>query len=256
MISRWRITAFCAAGALISAASAVQAQYGGAAPPRPAATPTQSSAQSSATAAARKTVLDAQLKVNAVKAKIAQTRLTIEATFQTKDDWVAAKKALADAKAQYAAALKPVMATLQESAEYQKLAESRKAAQAKIETLKAAPRGAGSADQKEQDDEMSAAAGEMLSAGFAMNKMEADARDSDPAVAMAKEAVDEAKKAFDALEMQVTTAMQSDPTYIQEEAELTAAQTELATAKTSLASAEKSARPAPAPKAPASAAGN
>jgi len=192
---------------------------------------------------AKKAVLDAQLKVKQARDKIAQTRGTIELTFQTKDDWVAAKKALADARAQYAAALRPVMAALQKNAEYQKLMERRKAAQDTIETLKAAPRGSGSADQKAQDDDMSAAAGEMLNAGFALNKMESDARDADPALAAAKDAVDDAKKTFDALEAQVTAAMQSDPQYIQEQTELTAAEAELLTARTSLASAEKQGRP-------------
>lgn len=245
MISRWRLKAICAGYALIASISSVQAQgYGGtAAPPRPAPTAPQPSAQNGAVVTAKKAVLDAQLKVKQARDKITQTRDTIELTFQTKDDWVAAKKALADAKAQYASALKPVLAALQKNAEYQKLLEKRKAAQDTIETLKAAPRGSGSADQKAQDDDMSAAAGDMLNSGFALNKMETEARDADPALAAAKDAVDDAKKTFDALEAQVTVAMQSDPQYIQEQTELTAAQAELATARTSLASAEKQGRP-------------
>jgi hypothetical protein len=199
--------------------------------------------QTSPLAAPRKAVVDAQQQVSDIKAKIAVIRSGIESTFQSKDDWIAAKKALADAKAKYDAALKPVMDALQANPEYVKLLEHRKAASAKMEALKDAPKAQSSAEQQQQDDEMSTAAGDVINDGLALRKMEAEARDGDPALSAAKDALDEAKKAFDGLEAQVTTAMQSDPTYIQDQTELTAAQANLLSARTALAAAEKQSHP-------------
>jgi hypothetical protein len=249
MISQWKLKAVLTACTLVTVHSSVLAQYS--TPPRTPSTPQaqpapprpQPAVPSSPLAAPRKAVLDAQLLVNAAKAKIAATRTSVEATFQSKDDWVAAKKAVAEAKAKYDAALKVVMTALQTNPEYQKLLENRKQASAKLDALKAAPRGQSSEEQKTQDDEMGVAAGDILNDGLALNKMEKEARESDPALAAAKDQEDEAKKAYDSLESQVTTAMQTDPDYIAEQADLAAAEANLATAKAALVSAKPNRTP-------------
>ncbi len=239
MTARWRLAAVCAVGTLAVCGAFVRAQG---VPPQPSQTPL------SPLAASRKAVADAQAAVYAVRANIAQIHARVASTFESRDDWIAAKKALSDAQAHYDSALKPVMAALQVNPDYQKLATSRKAAQAKLEELKSEPRAASSEDQKAQDDQLSEAAGEVLNDGFAMNKMESDARDADGNLGTAKEELADAKKAMDALQAQVTAVLQVDPEYIAAQQQLTTAQQQLTAARAALVSAEKPQRSAPTPR--------
>ena len=144
-----------------------------------------------------------------------------------------------DAQAHYDAALRPLLAALQANPDYQKLVTNRKEAQQKLEALKAQAKATDSESQKTQDAELSEAAGQVLASGYAINKMETDAREGDGNLGMAKEELADSKKAMDALQAQVTAALQVDPEYIAEQQNMTTAQQQLTAAKAALAAAEK-----------------
>jgi chromosome segregation ATPase len=236
MKALWRLGALCAIATLAGVVQRLPAQTAN--PKQPAVSPL---------AAPRKAVVDAMAAVNAVKAQIAATRAKIAATYETKDDWVAAKKALADAQTHYDTALKPVMAALRASPEYQKLLDHRKAAQEKLDSLRTQSRAADPDDQKAQDDQLSQAAGDVLNDGFALNKMEADARNSDGDLGAAKEELMDAKKTMEDLQAQVTAVLQTDPEYLTEQQQLTSAQQQLSAARLALSNAERPQRTTPAP---------
>lgn len=246
---RWMLGALCAVSALGVNTSWVCAQYraGGPASPQNPQQP-QSQTPSNSLAAPRKAVQDAQAAVNDDRAKIAQIRARVATAFESKEDWIAAKKAVVDAQAHYEAAMKPLMAALQANPDYQKLVANRKAAQLKLDALKAQSKATDSESQKEQDAELSEAAGEVLTSGYAMNKMEADAKEGDGNLGMAKEELLDSKKAMDALQAQVTAVLQVDPEYIAEQQNLTTAQQQLTAAKAALAAAEKPQRTAQPPR--------
>lgn len=238
---RWMLGALCAMSALVANESSVRAQYnrpGGAAGPAGLQNPQPQTPQSPL-AGQRKAVLDAQAAVNDERAKIAQIRARVASLFETKEDWIAAKKAVAEAQAHYDSALKPVMAALLANPDYQKLLADRKAAQEKMDAIKAQPRATDTEGQKAQDDQLSEAAGEGVTARYAMTKMEAEAREADGNLGTAKEEMADAKKTMDALQAQITAALQLDPEYIAEQPNLTNAQQALATARAALAAAEK-----------------
>jgi chromosome segregation ATPase len=240
MKALWRLGALGVVAMLVIGATGVRAQYA-----RPGSPGQPSQAPVSPLAAQRKAVQDAAVAVNQIKSQIALIRGKVSATFETKDDWVAAKKALADAQAHYDAALKPVMAALQANPDYLKLQAHRKAAQENLDAMRSQPRPSDSSDQKAQDDQLSQAAGDVLTDGFAMNKMEVDARNSDGDLGTAKEELTDAKKTMEDLQGQVTAVLQTDPDYQAAQQQLTAAEQQLAAARLALANAEKPQRTTP-----------
>jgi chromosome segregation ATPase len=204
-------------------------------------------------AAPRKAVLDAQTAVNALRTKIAQIRQRIQGGFESRAEWVAAQKALADAQSKYDAALKPVMDTLHADPDYQQLVTNRKAAQDKLDELKAQPQAMDSQGQQAQEDALSQAAGEVVNDGYAMLKMERDARDNDATLTAAKEQLSDAKAAMDSLQAEVTAAMAADPEYQATQTQLTSAQQQLTSARQALIAAQNAQRPSTnAPSRPAS----
>src|SRR4051812_16701294 len=103
MMSRYTLSLVVAAG-LLTAATAWSV------PPRtPTPTPAAGSSQNTALISQRKAVQDASAECTRIKGNMARIRSKTEATFSTKDDWVAAKKAVDEAKAQTDAAQKVVL---------------------------------------------------------------------------------------------------------------------------------------------------
>jgi chromosome segregation ATPase len=198
-------------------------------------------------AAPRKAVLDAQSAVNALHTKIAQIHVRIQSGFESRADWAAAKKAVADAQAQYDAAQKPVMDALHANPDYQQLVTNRKAAQDKMDELKAQSQATDSEGQQAQEDALSQAAGEVVNDGYAMLKMEREARDNDSTLTAAKEQLSDAKAALEALQAEVTAAMQGDPEYQAAQTELTSAEQQLTSARAALLAAQNAQRPAAPP---------
>ena len=84
-------------------------------------------------------------------------------------------------------------------------------------------------DSKAPDDDVSAAAEQVLGDGLKMNKMETDAKENDPDLATAREKLESAKRAMDAFKSQIDAALQSD-------AEYQAAQQQLVTAQQAVTS--------------------
>jgi len=235
MRALWRLCTLSAFLALSVGAPAVRAQSnpGSAQPPV------------SPLAAQRKAVADAVTAVNQARSQLAQARAKVSSTFETKDDWIAAKKALIAAQAHYDAALKPVLAALQANPDYQKLLDHRKAAQASLQAMQSQPRAADTEDQKAQDEQLNQAAGDVVNDGYALNKMEEDARNSDGDLGTAKEELTDAKKTMDDLQAQVTAVLQVDPDYLAAQQQLTSAQQQLAAARTALSGAERPQRTTP-----------
>lgn len=196
---------------------------------------------------ARKAVLDARASLAKVQDQVTQIRLRVLKTFQSRDDFVAAKKAVDDAQAEYDAALKPVMTALYANPDYQQLVAKRKAAQAVLDashTQHTTP-GESETSASQQDDAISQAAGEVLTDGFAINKMETDAKENDLNLATAKETLNDARQQMAALQTQVDAALQNDPEYQQVQPQLAAAQQQVTAAVAAFVQAQKSARPAP-----------
>jgi DNA repair exonuclease SbcCD ATPase subunit len=198
-------------------------------------------------AAPRKAVLDAQSTVNGLNKKIAQIHLRIQEGFESRADWVAATKAVADAQAQYDAAQKPVMDALHANPDYQQLVANRKAAQDKLDELKAQPQAVDSEGQQAQEDALGQAAGEVVNDGYAILKMEREARDGDSTLTASKAQLSDAKTALEALQEQVSAAMEADPEYQTTQTALASAQQQLATARAALIAAENAQRPTPTP---------
>ena len=205
-------------------------------------------------ASQRKMVADAQAGVTQANQQISQLRAKTETKFADEPEWIAAKKNLADAQAAYDAAIKPVIAALHSDPEYARLATERKAAQASLDAAKggksvgddavASTATTAADDQKPAVDPTEQAAATVLNDGYAMNKMESEAKANDPKVAEAKQKLDEAKKAMETLRLQVDAALQTDPAYTAAQAQLATAQQQLGQARTQLAQAEKAARAA------------
>jgi hypothetical protein len=208
----------------------------------PPAAPPESPVQ-----AARKAVLDARAALAKVQDQVAQIRLRVLKTFESRDDFAAAKKAVDDAQAEYEAALKPVMAALYANPDYQQLVAKRKAAQAVLDASHTQHTSPGDSDisSAQQDDAISQAAGEVLTDGFAINKMETDAKENDLKLATAQEKLNDAKQQMAALQTQVDAALQNDPEYQQVQPTLAAAQQQVTSAVAAFIQAQKAARPAP-----------
>lgn len=191
-------------------------------------------------------VAEARKAVDAAKKQVAAIRRRVAASFESKDDWKAAKTALRQAQTAYSKANAHINEVIQKKPEYETIMQKIKESTA---VLDSANQPASADKPKVSDDEINAAAKERTDAGLALEKLKRQTMDDDSTYLAAKQKLDEAKQQWDALQTQVDQAVKSDPEYAaaqqqvdQADQQYTQARLQLAQARKAQAAAAASAR--------------
>jgi hypothetical protein len=199
--------------------------------PRPGANP-----QTSALAAQRQQLADANAEVARLQKELSKTKAKVQAKFESKEEWETAKNNLKAAETAYESARKKAVAKLYATPDYKAAKEKQLKSEQTVQELQGNPK----ADPKALDK----ATQDRLESGITVRNLESTALAGDPAVTDTKAKVAEAKKAWEALQDEVKEALKQDPEYTATQDQLTQAQANADQMKASLAQAAASEREA------------
>lgn len=160
----------------------------------------------------QKAVNEARAEVEKAKLAMFPIRKRVEAQFEVKPEFKAAKDAMAKSKADYELQAQKLTASLQKTPDYKAQVEKRDKAQLVLDNA-SKPTPIGSDAPKISDEEVNAASKDRADAGLAIKKMETDATNSDPTYLSLKQKYNAAKSDWDALAVQIDDAMKLDPSY-------------------------------------------
>jgi chromosome segregation ATPase len=172
--------------------------------------------QNSALAEQRKQLADANAEVGRLQKELNKIKAKVQAKYEAKDEWEAAKTNLKNAENAYESARKKAVAKLYASPDYKAAKDKQLKSEQTLQDLQGNPK----ADQKALDKAIQ----DRQESGFAVRNMENAALSGDPAVSEAKTKLADAKKAWEALQDELKETLKQDPEYTAAQDQLTAAQ--------------------------------
>jgi chromosome segregation ATPase len=192
--------------------------------------------QNSALAEQRKQLADANAEVARLQKEAAKIKSKVQAKYESKDEWEAAKTNLKNAETAYESARKKAVAKLYASPDYKSAKDTQLKSEQTLQELQGNPKADQKAIEKAQQ--------ERLDSGLKVRNLESAALSGDPAVSAAKSKLADAKKAWEALQDEVKEALKQDPEYTATQDQLTAAQQQADQMKAQIAQAAAAEREA------------